>query len=217
LTPQSVTCTPGAAFIADFVNHGLTSFAITSLNRLSNRAFSSPCLVVVVLPYQPSSLRGRLGARVVSPELPVMGEQRPDDARVLVGHRHRRDILVSPVDHGVDPAARVSFVLRAVDHRTCPMDQQGSEIGSGLIRHSTLTQLAMPPKVGASIPLATDSAQLHGGGPDERRAPGAPIIPRQGLRAGPHPAVHVIEHSPAQVQPLNSSTMAHHTVLSKRF
>ena len=69
--------------------------------------------------------------RVASLVLPVMGQQCPDYSRILVGQRDRSHILVAPVDHGVNSAARfiqLALLPSTVDDRTRPVNQKGSQV-----------------------------------------------------------------------------------------
>ena len=60
-----------------------------------------------------------------------MGHQRPHNARVLVGQRHRSHVLVAPRKDASDPTAGVRLCSLAlpVNHRTCTVDQQGAQVG----------------------------------------------------------------------------------------
>ncbi|SUJ36037.1 Uncharacterised protein [Serratia marcescens] len=87
LTPQSEKRTERAPGITDFANHAPTCLATTALTpEQSVGGIPSGCLVAEVLT--------RLG-RVIDPELAVMGQQRPDDPRILVGQCHCRHIRMT--------------------------------------------------------------------------------------------------------------------------
>ena len=62
-----------------------------------------------------------------------MSQQRPDNARILVGQRHRCHIFISALEYATEPAAglgplELSPFALPVNHRTRPVDQQGSEV-----------------------------------------------------------------------------------------
>ena len=58
-----------------------------------------------------------------------MRQQRPNDARVFVGQRDRRHILVAPLGQRLDPGARIGLVLRVKDHGPRAVYQQRSQVG----------------------------------------------------------------------------------------
>lgn len=57
-----------------------------------------------------------------------MGQQRPHGASVFVGQRHSRYVLVTPLDHLVDPASAVRSLAGVVNDATRTVDQQRSEV-----------------------------------------------------------------------------------------
>ena len=60
--------------------------------------------------------------------LPVMRQQRPDSSGILVGQRHRRNVLVAPRYHFVDPAGTVSALASVMDDDACAVNQEGSQV-----------------------------------------------------------------------------------------
>ena len=58
-----------------------------------------------------------------------MGEQRPDDARVLVGQGHRRDVLVAPANQTGEPGLRmIYFAFCCPDYRAGIVNEQCPKI-----------------------------------------------------------------------------------------
>ena len=55
-------------------------------------------------------------------------QQRPGYPRILVGQRHRRNVVISPRGHTLDPTARIGLALLPVKHRASPMNEQRSQV-----------------------------------------------------------------------------------------
>ena len=87
-------------------------------------------LCVLVLASAPVPLGGywRRGCVIRSIVAPV-DEQCPDGACVLVGQRHRRDILVAAVEQPPKPGVRWGLACGDPSHRAGTVNEQGTQIG----------------------------------------------------------------------------------------
>lgn len=71
----------------------------------------------------------RLDRHVIRIEHAPLGQQRPDDARVLVGQRHHRLRLARSLFQRQGPAAdRIGAGVGGVDHRRRALDPQGARL-----------------------------------------------------------------------------------------
>ena len=79
-------------------------------------------------------LRSERGRSVVGPVLAIVGEQRPGDARVAVGHGHGGDVGVAALEQLAQPGAvAMATVLRREDGRAGTVDQQRAQVDLSLI------------------------------------------------------------------------------------
>jgi hypothetical protein len=75
--------------------------------------------------------RSRAGGfeRVISLEISIVGQQRPNNSGVLVGKRHGRHIGIASLYQLVQPTACVDFLLGSKYRRFRAVDQQSSKVG----------------------------------------------------------------------------------------